>query len=154
VYQVCRTMTIWLTAAMLVVQAVMPVNALGCGCDHHRPTLEEPLSGASCCCSATSHSAVRAKPQGCPHCHSASSHSKPSAEREPACHCAEQVPVHSETAFVADSLKTAADIGVTASTAAYDLGPVLIPYRLQRRVGDAEIQISRFSQIVFGVWLT
>lgn len=155
-----QAISVWMTVAMLLVQAVCPGSTFGCGCQISLSSCESV--DQECCCSTDE---AGSSTGNCPHCNPVSEPNESSEshwladeyQQNSFCHCGEiappipvepNVPESSET-----TLKLVQDL---ISNVGGCLEPELVPASTPSppTVSSSEERTHNFKQVVLCVWLT
>lgn len=145
--------SVWLTTAMLFVQAVCPGLAGDCGCQPGNAFCGSTNVTESniCRCSSSAGDASL----GCPHCQRASGKPEPTMQSESVCHCGDQAPVEPTMPGVPESPSSSVLLDwIGGSIACFTTAPLLSPAPVHSQVPSSMVLIPHFKQVVHCVWLT
>ncbi|WP_143543732.1 hypothetical protein [Rhodopirellula sp. MGV] len=158
-FDLLRKQTVWLTVAMLLMQAVCPRNGIGCGCQSasgfHCQSNE---TGCCCCAGMTSKPSPQTEAVRCPHCTGQNVANQTDAVRPlQLCHCGDHDTSVPPQSNLPDSTNTSLQVLLDLVVAAH-VGvisePVLTSVPNTPPSFSCETLTNHYKQIVLGVWRT
>jgi len=147
--------SVWLTAAMLLVQTVCLGLVSGCGCQQMISSC--PASEQSSCCCADDTGRALA---GCPHCDQSLDDSPLTGEavmsEGTVCHCGELAPFEPMFPQIPDSPQQVTSLldWIANGTACVIVDPEMATAPVRSQVPSSEALVRNFKQVVYCVWLT